>query len=91
MRANSSGVSNPFFIFPVRKHSGYYMLLAQNQEKSFIYTYLEDYKKDPNNATPYLVITMFDELAFKKGKRPVKCRTRARQGRHYRRYQQKGG
>ena len=32
-----------------------------------IYTYLEDYKKNPNNATPYLVITMFDELNPKKG------------------------
>ncbi len=32
-----------------------------------IYTYLEDYKKDPTNATPYLVITMFDELNPKKG------------------------
>lgn len=59
---------NPFFIFPVRKATGYYILLCQNQDKSFIYTYLEDYKKDPSNATPYLVITMFDELVFKKGK-----------------------
>jgi hypothetical protein len=41
--------------------------VAQNQDKSFIYTYLEDYKKNPSNATPYLVITMFEELIFKKG------------------------
>lgn len=34
-----------------------------------IYTYLEDYKKNPNDATPYLVITMFDELNPKKGKK----------------------
>ncbi len=39
----------------------------QNQDKSFIYTFLEDYKANPTNATPYLVITMFDELVFKKG------------------------
>lgn len=43
------------------------MLVSQNQDKSFIYTFLEDYKKNPQNATPYLVITMFDELVFKKG------------------------
>ncbi len=39
----------------------------QNQEKSFIYTFLDDYKKDPSNSTPYLVVTLFDELLFKKG------------------------
>lgn len=62
-----NGKANPFFIFPVRKQSGHYILLAQNQEKSFIYTFLEDYKANPHNATPYLVVTMFDELVFKKG------------------------
>lgn len=41
--------------------------MAQSQDKSFIYTFLEDYKKNPHNATPYLVVTMFDELVFKKG------------------------
>ena len=51
----------------MRKSSGYYVLLCQNQDKSFIYTFIEDYKKDPQNATPYLVITMFDELIPKKG------------------------
>ncbi len=62
----SSGKANPFFVFPVRKSSGHYMLVCQNQDKSFIYTFLEDFKINPNNATPYLVITMFDELVFKK-------------------------
>jgi ATP synthase F1 complex assembly factor 1 len=28
--------NNPFFIFPVRKNTGYYMLVLQNQEKSFV-------------------------------------------------------
>ncbi len=28
---------------------------------------MEDYKINPSNATPYLVLTMFDELVFKKG------------------------
>ena len=63
----SSAKANPFFVFPVRKSTGYYVLVAQNQDKSFIYTFLEDYKQNPQNATPYLVITMFDELVFKKG------------------------
>ena len=30
-------------------------------------TYLEDYKKNPLRANPYLVLTCFDELARTKG------------------------
>ena len=32
-----------------------------------MFTYLEDFKKKGTNAAPYLVLTMFDELLFKKG------------------------
>ena len=32
-----------------------------------IFTYLEDYKKNPLSANPYLVITCFDELVRQKG------------------------
>jgi ATP synthase F1 complex assembly factor 1 len=62
-----SGKANPFFIFPVRKSTGHFNLVVQAQDKSFIYTFLEDYKRNPDYATPYLVITIFDELVFKKG------------------------
>ena len=32
-----------------------------------MYTYLDDFKRLGANAAPYLIITMFDELLFKKG------------------------
>jgi len=32
-----------------------------------MYTFLEDYKKLSANATPYLIMTFFDEMVFKKG------------------------
>lgn len=31
-----NGKSLPYFIFPVKKPNGYYNLVAQNQEKSFV-------------------------------------------------------
>jgi len=62
------------FLFPVPKGSNtngadsdsYFMLVLQNQQKSFILTYLEDYKRNPLNANPYLVLTFFDELITSK-------------------------
>lgn len=55
------------FLFPVKRSEGFFNVILQNQEKSFIYTFLEDFKKSPETATPYLVITLFDELLFSKG------------------------
>jgi hypothetical protein len=55
------------FLLPVKKANGFFNLVLQNQDKSFIYTFLEDYKNDPSTATPYLVVTLFDELSFSKG------------------------
>ncbi len=54
------------FIFPVKKKEGFFNLVLQNQDKSFIYTFLDDFKKNPSTSTPYLVITLFDELVFTK-------------------------
>ena len=62
------------FLFPVPKGSNtngadsdaYFMLVLQNQQKSTILTYLEDYKRNPLNANPYLVLTFFDELITSK-------------------------
>ena len=50
------------FVLPVPKDNGYFMLLCQNQQKAFVCTYLEDFKKNPLTANPYLVLTLFDEL-----------------------------
>ena len=32
-----------------------------------MFTYLEDYKKNPESASPYFVLTLFDEFAKSKG------------------------
>ena len=64
----SRAKAHPIFIYPVPKDdsNNYFMLVSQNQEKSFILTWLEDFKKNPMNANPYLVLTCFDELVRKK-------------------------
>eukprot|EP00347_Sterkiella_histriomuscorum_P019289 403342215 len=67
MQLLSNGQHSPMFIYPVPKEAGYFMLLSQNQQKSFIFTYLEDFKKNPLAANPYLVLTCFDELVRSKG------------------------
>ena len=61
------GSQAPFFIFPVKKDTGYFILFSQQQDNSFIVTTLEEYQKDPTNATPNFVLTMFDELVDTKG------------------------
>ena len=50
------------FILPIPKENGFFMLLCQNQQKSFVCTYLEDFKNNPLGANPYFVMTLFDEL-----------------------------
>ena len=54
----------PTFLFPVFRDAGHFMLLSQFQNRRhFIFTFLEDYKKNPALARPYLTLTMHDELA----------------------------
>lgn len=56
------------FILPVPKSedNSYMQLLVQNQQKTFIFTWLEDFKRNPLTANPYLVLTCFDELVRSK-------------------------
>ena len=58
---------SPFFLFPLKRQSGYFFILSQSQEKSNLFTFLETFKANPGNATPYFVLTLFDELIFMKG------------------------
>jgi hypothetical protein len=50
------------FIFPVPRDNGHFVVLSQVQEKHILFTYLEDFKRDPHNAQPYLAVTFYDEL-----------------------------
>ena len=61
------GKESPFFIFPVFRKGGHFILLSQTQGRTNMFTYLEDYKKNPEHATPYFVLTLFDEFAVSKG------------------------
>jgi ATP synthase F1 complex assembly factor 1 len=60
-------LASPFFIFPIRRKGGHFLLLLQSQEKSQLFTFLDDYKKAPERATPYFILTLFDEIIVKKG------------------------
>ncbi|CAJ1954587.1 unnamed protein product [Cylindrotheca closterium] len=63
----SRAASSPFFIQPVFRDDGYFMLISQFFEPShFIMAYLEDYKMDPSAAQPLLTFSVFDDYAEEK-------------------------
>lgn len=60
------GPNTEYFIHPIPRDDGYFVMLTQYQDKSFLVTYLEDYKQNPMNAQPYMTITLYDELQHSK-------------------------
>lgn len=53
----------PFFVQPVFRDDGFFMMVSNFQEPShFLMAYLEDYKMDPQGATPLLTFSVFDDL-----------------------------
>ena len=58
---------SPLFIFPLRRQQGYFFMISQSQENSNLFTFLDDFKKNPSQAIPYFVLTLFDELILTKG------------------------
>mmetsp|Transcript_23516 Transcript_23516/g.65269 ORF Transcript_23516/g.65269 Transcript_23516/m.65269 type:complete len:228 (+) Transcript_23516:151-834(+) len=56
--------SSPFYIQPIFRDDGHFMLVSQFFEPShFIMAYLEDYKMDPAAAQPLLSFSIFDDYA----------------------------
>lgn len=55
------------FIFPVYRDNGYMMILSQFQETCFLLTFLEDYRKNPAAANPWMSVTLYDEFMADKG------------------------
>jgi len=51
-----------YFVFPVKKGDGYFVLLSQIQDNTAVFTFLDDYRNNPSTAQPYLVLTMYPEL-----------------------------
>jgi len=66
-KMSQRGVATPFFVIPVQRGEGFFSLLAQYQGNSWLLTYLEDFKRDPSTAQPYLCITAYTELELSKG------------------------
>ena len=60
------GPNTSFFIHPIPRDSGYFVMLSQYQDKSFLVTYLEDFKQNAGKAQPYMTITLYDELQHSK-------------------------
>jgi hypothetical protein len=61
--------SSPFFIQPIFREDGYFMLVSQFMEPShFIMAYLEDYKMDPASAQTLLTFSVFDDFSNEKDK-----------------------
>ena len=59
--------SSPFFIQPIFRDDGHFMLVSQFFEPShFMLAYLEDYKMDPASAQPLLTVSIFDDYSKEK-------------------------
>lgn len=58
---------SPYFVQPVFRDNGYFMLISQFQEPShFLMAYLEDFKMDPARAQPLLTFSVFDDYSDSK-------------------------
>ncbi|GAM21886.1 hypothetical protein SAMD00019534_050610, partial [Acytostelium subglobosum LB1] len=59
--------SCPLFVFPLPGDKGYISILYQWQEDTFMYTFLDQYKKYTINAVPWLSAAHYTDLIESKG------------------------
>ena len=52
----------PFFVLPVQRDQGHFVILVQWQDNVCLFTFLEEYKKNPHGAEPWAAMTMYSEL-----------------------------
>lgn len=57
----------PLFVVPLRQGNGYTTFFLQAQMPHLLFTGLEDYKVRGTNASPYLTVAHYTELADSKG------------------------
>lgn len=57
----------PSFVIPLQQKDGYTSFFLQAQMPHLLFTGLEDYKKRGTNASPYLTVAHYPELADSKG------------------------
>ena len=55
-----------YFIYPIFREGGYFMLLSEFQDSCFLFTFLEDYRKNPKAANPWMSLTLYDEFLVDK-------------------------
>lgn len=66
--------TRPFYIQPVFREGGHFMLVSQYQDPyHFLLAYLEDYKMDPNRAQPLLTFSVFTDLRETHGISFLRC------------------
>ena len=64
----------PFFVQPIFRDDGFFNLVSQFQGPShFLLAYLEDYKMDPQSATPLVTFSIFNDYAQTKHISLVRC------------------
>jgi ATP11 protein len=60
----SRAATCPYFVQPVFRDDGFFMLLSEFQPPHhFLLAYLQDYKMDPHSATPLLTFSIFCDYA----------------------------
>mmetsp|Transcript_15250 Transcript_15250/g.22722 ORF Transcript_15250/g.22722 Transcript_15250/m.22722 type:complete len:258 (-) Transcript_15250:240-1013(-) len=70
----SKAAQCPFFIQPVFRGEGHFMVVSQFQTPNyFLLALLEDYKMDPAAAQPILTVSVFDDLAETKDVVLLRC------------------
>lgn len=71
--AEAAGVADrrrrcPRFVYPVLKGDGkFFSLMSEWQDRFCIFTFLEDYRRSPATAEPYLSVALYDDLLERKG------------------------
>lgn len=64
----------PFFIHPVFREEGHFMIISQFQAPNyFLLALLEDYSMDPARAQPLMTVSIFDDMAEGKDVALVRC------------------
>lgn len=69
----SRAQASPLFIFPIFKKQSsdnsddaFILLLSQSQKEGFVFTYLEEYKNNPNTASPWMSLMMYSDFEEQK-------------------------
>jgi hypothetical protein len=58
----------PRFVYPVLKGDGkYFTLIAEWQDNFCIFTFLEDYRRNPSGAEPYMSVAVYPDFLDRKG------------------------